>query len=374
MTTASTSAGVQIPSRWIVGPAFDLAFFSTLWLPPVLVLALGGFTAIGDSRFGAGFFVLWIYHLLIRLPHFAAMFRVTYLRASQLSHYREHWVAYFAIPLGIIAVYAWPLATPDGYGSSIGFVLTTAGYLWGYQHIGMQNYGVLQIYRMRSGAREPAHWPRLEKGIFYAIIVSVCLSNQLASVVRFAGGSIGSANAQFVSFVFLVIAGALSLVYLSQLWRQGGLQTPAVLYLLVSVVAMVRWPFYDALPPGSWFLVFNGHHSVAYLGLLFLMTWNDKHPDRPLTPSEGFRHYVKFFAPLVVFAMLFILVSATYHSSRVTAGYDAPGTGSLEALLGFFVAHYYVESRVWRFRTEFNRRNTLPLLKRPGDTLNKSAS
>jgi hypothetical protein len=231
----------------------------------------------------------------------------------------------------------------------------------------MQNYGILQVYRLRSGAREPAYWPRLEKGIFYAIIGSVCVSNHLAPIARFTGlAKIGSANAELASLVFLAIAATLVFVYLGQLLRIGGLRTPAVLYLLISAIAMVKWPFYDTLPAGSWFLVFNGHHSVAYLGLLFLMTWNDKHPDRPLTIAEGVREYAKFFAPLVGFAMMLILVAATYHSSRVTAGYDAPGTGSLEPLLGFFVAHYYVESKVWKFRHDFNRRNTLPLLKRPG--------
>ncbi len=368
MSTAQTCSGSHaIPSRWIVGPFYDLAFFSTLWLPPLLVVALHGFTGATRIGFGAGFFVLWIYHLFIRLPHFAAMFRVTYLRANQFQHYREHWVAYFAIPLSIIGIYAWPLAAPDGYDSTLGFILTTTGYLWGYQHIGMQNYGILQIYRMRTDVREPVYWARLEKGIFYAIIGSVCVSNHLAPVLRFTGAvRVGSANAELASHVFLAIAGTLMLIYLGQLLRLGGLRTPAVLYLLVSAVAMVKWSFYDALPAGSWFLVFNGHHSVAYLGLLFLMTWNDKYPDRPLTAAEGVREYAKFFAPLVGFAMLLILAAATYHGSRVTAGYDAPGAGNLEALLGFFVAHYYVESKVWKFSHDFNRRNTLPLLKRPG--------
>jgi hypothetical protein len=368
MSAVQTADDLRATSPgWIVGPIYDLLFFSTMWLPPILVLALDGFTGAARVEFGAGFFVLWIYHLFIRLPHFAAMFRVTYLRTDQFQHYREHWVAYFAIPLAIIAIYAWPLSGPAGYDTSLGFMLTTAGYLWGYQHIGMQNYGVLQIYRLRSEVREPAYWPRLEKGIFYAIIVSVCVSNHLAPVARFVGVvPVGSAHAETASLVFLGVAGLLLLLYLGQLLRLGGLRTPAVLYLLISAAAMVKWPFYDALPAGSWFLVFNGHHSVAYLGLLFLMTWNDKYPDRPFTLVDGVREYAKFFWPLVGFAVLLILVAATYHSSRVTAGYDAPGTGSLEALLGFFVAHYYVESKVWRFRHDFNRRNTLPLLKRPG--------
>jgi len=364
----TVSSGLHAPARspWIVGPRFDLAFFSTLWLPPLLVLALGGF---GRAELGAGFFVLWIYHLLIRLPHFAAMFRVTYLRSNQLQHYREHWVAYFAMPLAIIAVYAWPLTYPAGYDTSVGFVLTTVGYLWGYQHIGMQNYGILQIYRLRSDVPQPPGAARIEKAIFYAIIVSVCVSNHLAPVLRFAAGArIGSANAELFSWLFLAIGGGLLLMYLGQLARLGALRAPAVLYLLISAVAMVQWPFYRTLPAGSWFLVFNGHHSVAYLGLLFLMMWNERHPDRPLTGSEAFAAYAKFFAPLVGFGFLLILVAATYHSTRVSAGYEAPGTGSLEALLGFFVAHYYVESKVWRFRHDFNRRTTLPLLKRPGVT------
>ena len=105
-------------SPWIVGPAYDMAFFSTVWLPPLLVLGVGSFAGL---EVGAGFFVLWIYHLFIRLPHFGAMFRVTYLRPGQLPHYRQHWVRYFAIPLLILVLYAVPLTRPESYTSTFGF-------------------------------------------------------------------------------------------------------------------------------------------------------------------------------------------------------------------------------------------------------------
>jgi hypothetical protein len=360
MNAANPAAG----SLWIVGPRYDLAFFSTLWLPPLLILAAMGFAGL---EMGAAFFGLWIYHLFIRLPHFGAMFRVTYLRSNQLPHYRRHWFRYFAMPLLILLLYAAPLATPMGYESSFGFVITTVAYLWGYQHIGMQNYGILQIYRIRNGSRASARGVRLERGIFYAIIASVCVANHFSSVVAFIGGvAPDPATTRLVNGGLLALAAILIAVYGYELSRTQGLLKPAGLYFVISVVAMVQWPFYSDLPAGSWFMVFNGHHSVAYLGLLFLMTWNEKHPDQPLTLGVGAVEYLKYFVPLVGFSLLLILAAAAYQDVASAVSYGLAQRVGLKILLGFFVAHYYVESLVWHFRDRHNRETTLPLLRAPG--------
>lgn len=351
-------------SLWIVGPRYDLAFFSTLWLPPLLVLAAIGFTG---SALGVGFFGLWIYHLFIRLPHFAAMFRVTYLRSNQLRHYREHWFRYFAVPPLILLLYAAPLLTPAGYQSRFGFVITTLAYVWGYQHIGMQNYGILQIYRIRNDGRSSGLGIRLERLIFYAIIASVCAANHFSSVVEFVTGvAPAPGTTRSVNVGLLALAAGLIAVYGYELARTQGWFKPAGLYFAISIVAMVKWPFYTDLPAGSWFLVFNGHHSVAYLGLLFLMNWNQKHPDRPLTLGVGAREFLAYFLPLVGVSLLLILAAATHHEMAAAAGYGLEEAGGLQILLGFFVAHYYVESMVWRFRDRHNRETTLPLLRAPG--------
>jgi hypothetical protein len=349
-------------SPWIVGPRYDLCFFSTLWLLPLLVLAPVAFEGFG---IGAAFFYVWVYHLLIRLPHFAAMFRVTYLRQSQLPHYREHWLRYFAVPAAILALYGAPLLSADGYQSSFGQLLATVAVIWGYQHIGMQNYGVMQLYRMRAGAVADRAGVRFEKMIFYAIIVSVAAGNHLSAIGRSMGWDpIDALWPLSLAGLFGVLTAALISVYFLHLWRTGSFSRPMVLYFCVAVIAMVRWPLYDGLPAGSWFLVFNGHHSVAYLGLLFLMEWNQREAGRRFTFAAVARDFALFYAWLVAAALLLVLATMLYATVKQNAG-QVVYASSLELLLGFFVVHYYIEALVWKFSRPHNRETTLPLLRPP---------
>ena len=357
-----SEAAVAPTSPWIVGPRYDLCFFSTLWLLPLLAFAPAAFDGFGV---GAAFFYVWVYHLLIRLPHFVVMFPVTYLRRSQLSHYREHWVRYFAVPAAILAAYAAPLVTAGGFQSDYGRLLIGVAVVWGYQHIGMQNYGVMQIYRMRGGAIAERAGAQLEKTIFYAIIATVVAGNHLAAIGQRLGISdIDALGPLGVAGSIGVLTGVLIAVYFLQLWRTGNFSWPMVLYFCVAVVAMVRWPVYDELPPGSWFLVFNGHHSVAYLGLIFVMEWNQGPSGRRFTFSAGARKLVLFYAALVAASLVLVLATMLYAGVKENAGQVVYG-GSLELLLGFFVMHYYVDAQVWRFRQPHNRETTLPLLRPP---------
>lgn len=354
---------------WIVGPRYDLLFFSTIWLLPLFVIAPLGSAGVG---LGAAFFYVWIYHLLIRFPHFAAMFRTTYLRPEQRAYYRQHWVRYFGVPALILLVYALPLLASAGYASPAGHAVATVAYVWGYQHIGMQNYGILQVYRLRAGADRVA--PRFEKAIFYAIIVAVAATNHLVPLVEVAGradlatSSERAVNTGLVAVLLLLVGG-----YFTHLWRQGSFSGPALLYFGVALVAMVQWPFYEKLPDGSWFLVFNGHHSVAYLGLLFVIEWNRRSPGESMTFAAGMRGYARFMGPLLLFSLGLVFVTMLYGTAKLAAGYSEQG-GSLEVLLGFFVVHYYVESQVWKFRNPHNRRTTLALLHRPGQVSRAGAA
>ena len=357
-----SQAAASPRNPWIVGPRYDLLFFSTGWLLPLLVFAPAGSVAVGLP---AGFFTIWIYHLFIRLPHFGAMFLNTYLRHEQLTYFREHWFRFFVVPVAILALYAVPLATPEAYGSPFGSAIALIAYIWGYQHIGMQNYGILQVYRMRSGAVVDPTAARFEKTIFYTIIVAVALHNHLLPALASRAGHVSPGTSSIFDGAFFVVLAGLVATYLVRGFRRGGFTLPALLYFAVSLVAMIQWPFYRELPAGSWFLVFNGHHSVAYLGLLFLMEWNRREPGAPLTPGDAFAKFPRFIAPLVGFALVVLVGVVVYSSARATVLDTEYAGGSLEVLLGFFVTHYYVEAMIWKFKNPHVRRTTLPLLRRP---------
>jgi len=348
---------------WIVGPRYDLAFFLTAWLPPVLILSAAGF---GQLDNGEAFFFFWIYHLFIRLPHFLAMFNITYLQHDQFAYYRTHWVRYFLVPVLIIVVYGAPLLIPAGYDSNLGFVLKTFAFLWGYQHIGMQNYGVMQIYRRRAGKDADVGQQKLEKMTFWIIIVAIYGTNHLIPTVEFfLSEPLPVEIAKFVSRFSLIAATLFSGFYLIKISRAGSLWTPATAYFCMSVMVMIAWPFYKYLPSGSWFLVFNGHHSISYFGLIFLMTWNRKHKVQTMTFRAGAREYLRFFGPLLIFSLFLILGALIYTWTQVGLPNGLASKLSLDPLLGFFVAHYYIDSQVWRFRQRHHRETILPLLTRP---------
>jgi hypothetical protein len=352
-------------SPWIVGPRFDLLFFSTLWLLPLFVVAPMGEAALGLS---AGFFFIWVYHLFIRLPHVGVTLVVTYLRPEQLAHYRKHWISFFLVPAAILLIYALPLTTPEEYDSLYGAILMNIAFIWGYQHIGMQNFGILQIYRMRSGRPHSTAPRRCEKVIFYTIIVAVAVHNHLLPFIAHSERiSLGAGGVSAIDHAFFALLALLLILYSILLRKGGGFTTPALLYFAVSLVAMIQWPFYQDLPAGSWFLVFNGHHSVAYLGLLFMMDWNRRGERKPFNFVNGSKEYLKFSLPLVGFSLVLLIGVIVYSNLKFSLGHSEYQAGNLEVLLGFIVTHYYVDTRIWKFRKAHVQSTIVPLLRRPSD-------
>lgn len=353
-------ADAPAPSPWIVSRGYDLAFFSTIWVPPLLV-----FAALREGgEIGVGFFSIWVYHLFIRLPHFAATMNATYLRRDERRYYREHWVLYYLVPAVILIVYGLLLMRPPLYPAPLARVLLGFAGLWGFHHISMQNYGILQLYHSRDRTCFDPAASRVEKIIFNAIVVCIFFNGAASDALSWSDDSIVAWTFSWGRYFF---NGSLIALILFDLFRRasrGSLRSPGTLYFLVSLVVMYRWPLYDRLPEGCWFLVFNGHHSIAYLGLVFLMHWNATRRDTPLTLSSGVRAYARYLVPLVLISLAALLATAAY-TSLTTSRFEV----NLQSLTGFFVIHYYLESLVWKFSRKHNREATLPLLKQPPSRL-----
>lgn len=343
-------------SSWIVNPAYDLMFFSTVWLPPLLVLA----SVRLSEAMSAVAFTIWIYHLFVRLPHFAATVHVTYRRKEQRDYYREHWIQFYVVPAVILLIYGALLFRPPVYPEWLRDLLVAVASLWGYQHIAMQNFGILQLYNSRAHLRPTLNAVRIEKAIYYCIVVGIYVDAWTGRALTWIdpgfSGSVSGMGQVVVDNILLWLIG----IELFRRFATRMLATPATLYLLTSIAVMYRWPFYDQLPGGCWFLVFNGHHSIAYLGLVFLMRWNELHPTVPLTFSKAVVVYARFLVPLILTSFAALLMTMAY--SKLT---DGAFVADIWALTGVFVVHYYLESRVWRFSIKHNRDTTLYLLGQP---------
>ncbi|HZQ91937.1 MAG TPA: hypothetical protein VFA60_09110 [Terriglobales bacterium] len=353
------------PKQWIRNPAYDLFFFCALWWVPVSLLVFRS-TLVGST---VAFFI--IYHIFIRTPHFAATLNFTYLYEPNHQYYRTHWMRYFALPVLILVAYGLrPWFDAQSFYSR---VLITVATIWGMQHIAMQNYGVLSLYRTRSAARADTLLPTLEKTIFHELMTLAIFEGVLRLwlpaqtldpwLMRLAWGLRGL-------FVLTCVA------YGARLWMRRRISPPSIpgiLYFLTAISVMIYWPVYNRLGPGTtgsnaYFYVFNGQHCLAYLGLLFHMTSNRELSNRPFaTLTHAGYGLAKFYAPLAIGAALMIGFALWRYNwtqgampLNVTSGFQA-----IAVLDGVFVAHYYLESNTWKFSQPHNREVLLPLLKTP---------
>jgi hypothetical protein len=359
---------------WIRNPAYDVVFFCAIWWVP-LSLMLFGMSATA----GTGAFFL-LYHLLIRVPHFAATLNFTYLYKDNREYYRENWVKYFVVPIAILVAYGVrPLLHSYSFYRTL---LATIASLWGMQHIALQNYGILSLYRGRSLARADAILPKLERAVFYELMLLAVFG----VIVRlwFPSAEIEPLLHR-ISWGIAVALIVTCAAYFARIWMRRKItpvSIPGLLYFATAVSVMVYWPAYDRFGPRiagdmAFFYVFNGQHCLAYLGLLFHMTSNKQRMQREYASlREGGAGFLKFYTPLAVAAAT-LLGAAVYRYSR---GYGLPGldvrsaNNAMGILDGIFVSHYYIESLTWRFSNPHNRAVVLPLLNHSRPVLQESAS
>ena len=252
-------------SQWIRGPVYDAVFFCALWRVPVSVLILGTTTAMAS----AVFFIL--YHLFIRVPHFAATANFTYFYQANREYDREHWIRYMAVPVVIVAAYA---ARPWFESRSIyNNLLLSVATIWGMQHIAAQNFGVLESLSRTFGGESRQPLAIARKGCVLRTDGPRGLRVRAAVVVvraRFI-------NSQRVRWVIRLAVVLTCGAYVARIWTRRAVapvSIPALLYFATAVSVMVPWPIYKRLPQvgaGAFFYVFNGQHCLAYLGLVFHM-------------------------------------------------------------------------------------------------------
>ena len=361
--SAISLSGAVPRSHWIRNPFYDLFFFCALWWLPVSLYVFGATAAAGTALF------FLLYHLLLRLPHFAATLNFTYLYKENRQYYRANWVEYFAVPTLILVAYgARPWFDPQSLYAS---TLVTVATIWGMQHIAFQNYGILSLYRKRSGARADELLPKFEKAVFYEL-TALAVVGGLFGIWLPTNRPLAVEHA--ITWAIRALVAATCAAYFLRIWltrKTSPISIPALLYFVTALSVMIYWPFYHRLGTGriagnAFFYVFNGQHCLAYLGLLFHMTSNEQRATRAFSSlREGSLRFARFYAPLAVGAAV-LLVLAAFRTAHAALPLDVPsGFRAIGILDGIFVTHYYLESRTWKFTNPHNRTVVLPLLKSP---------
>jgi hypothetical protein len=337
-----------------------LAAFVVLTLPLALLWSYDP----ASPRIGA---ILFVYLVGLGLTHFV-LTPTVYLQSSNLRYFNGSWrnrVIYFAIPVAILIFF-------DLYATFqvavlfpvVAMIVRTGIRALDFQHFSRQTFGVLQLYKARSGCKFPAWIKRIESLYYFALtllLFSTFLGGGKFTVDNFAASVIGVVAV----VLFGMMATGFGLAFLRSA-NPREVFLPLVYFLFQTGAAMLA----------AYNLAFYGlalaMHYVEYHLLMAPRCFGSKlDPGRPVDRAFGFIRANKFvFYSLLVFVAFVVFVfTVDFTAMLAMLGGTAENgrDGQAASLLlfavfdGLFVFHYFLESFIWRFSEPYYRQTLSPL-------------
>jgi hypothetical protein len=319
--------------------------------------------------------VVWGYVWLFAMTHFVVTLAV-YMQSANLRYFaasRRNRLIFFAVPALILV--AFDLA----HAFRLGAIPVAAVYLWAavrlfdFHHFNRQSFGVLQLFKARTGAKLPGWLKRVENLYFYTLVGLLYVSFLAGGVCPLllpggpltvwpvaeplAAALLPLPVSQWLWVVVLAVAGGLFAASLGGLMREarraGGKPgfAAAVAYLFGQTASAALPAVYFPL-----YLAALAMHYVEYHVLMAPRCFRT-----PLDPTSRVdRVYGRLRASPVMFYALVVavagLVTATGYVGMGQMGAEAVAVGKPFAYLmllavfdGLFVFHYFVEMFIWRF-------------------------
>lgn len=325
-----------------------------------------------------GFLRLELLYLVgLGITHFVIT-PVIYLQSANLRYFASTWrncLIYFAVPIAIFVGF-------DLYRSleiavllpavDIGFRLLIRGL--DFQHFGRQSFGVLQLFKMRAGARFPVWQRRAEIAFSWtvpALLLTTFLRGGRWDAPDSPGWLVGAS-----AVLALTLAMLFAVVVFGMLHAARSAERPTTLLAPTA---------YFVLQTGSCLLAFASTalygfalamHFVEYHVLMMPRCCEVKLDESHLTDRvlSGWRRNRVIFYGVIVLAAFGVAILTGIGTSamaamvaRLTAMWQSIGGGatpesSYTAFLaifdGIFVFHYFVEMFIWKF-SEPHYRQTL---------------
>lgn len=339
--------------------------------------------------------LLWVYVWLFGMTHFVVTLAV-YCQSQNLRHFASTWrnrLLFFAVPVVIFVGFDLLHAFRVGARFPVfALVFWGAIRLLDFNHFNRQSFGVLQLYKNRTGVKFPLWVKRCENWTFAALtglLFVTFLSGGLFPLFQ-AGGRltvapVGTAlDAPALSLDALQAAAVAGLVLAAGLltaaatgivrsWKAAGRPaglTPALLYFAFQVVsaamAVVSFPLYIAA---------LAIHYVEYHVLMVPRCFH--------TPLDGGSridrlygrlrsHRGLFYLAVVAVAGLVTLgsIAGMGMMGRSPASLSQPFSYLMLIAVfdGLFVFHYFIEMLIWRFGDPFFRKTLVGLYFAPKGT------
>jgi hypothetical protein len=353
--------------RWPV--ALILAAF------PALALPLAGLTVSATNNL-----LLWAYLWLFGMTHFVITLAL-YARSENLRYFASSWrnrLVFFLVPVALIVGFdVYHALRVGALFPGVGLVVLLAVRLADYNHFNRQSFGVLQLFKARTGVK-PAPGAKRIENFYFLSLVGLLFVSFLAggtcpllqpggplTVVAFADPvfepTLPLAVTQYAFAALGAAAFGLFACVLVNLWRAARGRNgfgAALAYLLAqtaaALMAAVYFPFY---------LAALAVHYVEYHVLMAPRCLRAK-----LDPASRLdRAYGAVQSRPVLFYLLVIGVAALVTlcavagmgmmgSSPAAAGEPVGYLALIAVFDGLFLFHYFVEMFVWRFSDPHFRR------------------
>jgi hypothetical protein len=337
-----------------------LAAFVVLTLPLVLLWCYDP----DSPRIGA---ILFVYLVGLGLSHFA-LTPTVYLQSSNLRYFNGSWrnrIIYFAIPVVIFLFF-------DLYATLqvavlfplVAVVVRTGIRLLDFQHFSRQTFGVLQLYKARSGCKFPSWIKRVETLYYFAL--SLLLLTTFLRGGKFTFDSLaGIVLPLTVAVLFGVMATGFGLAFLRSANGREVL-LPLAYFLFQTGAALLA--AYNL----AFYALALAMHYVEYHLLMAPRCFSSKlDPGRPVDRVFGSVRANKFiFYSLLIFVAVVVFVFTGDFTAMLAMlggtaenGRDGQSTSLLLFALfdGLFVFHYFLESFIWRFSEPYYRQTLSPL-------------
>ncbi len=281
--TGTTSSGAEalrsVHPRWIKSPAWDLVWIlNGLWLAPLILLLARGHDDVRASPVDVLFFALavplWFGHrissawLAYATPAYRSLLTTQRLRfvVAPLAIV----VACFAVLLAPESVLPMPLTERVVWLAVLNYLLVS-------YHFAAQHFGLLSLYRARSGRASEASTRRLDRWFALVVgggfvVVAEALAGSIAFQERWIDPLLGAVGSDLLVRALrdggIVLVVILTALMLSVEVRSQRPSLPRVAYVL-NVAAMVLFSFL-ARDPFLFIVLWSVQHWSAAMGLASL--------------------------------------------------------------------------------------------------------
>ncbi|WP_415642190.1 hypothetical protein [Sphingomonas antarctica] len=326
---------------WIKSPAFD--FFLLIAAPLVTVPIMAG------VYFKIPLLAI-VAALTLAFSHYWSTLAFYFWEDSRAYH-RQRWVAFYAGPVVLAAVYLALVAIGVPY--FVQFML----FFWNTWHVARQNCGILSLYRTRAGVRDPSQKSAANDAII-AISLFLCLWNigthhQVSALF----GLISPGFVHAVTWAAGIAAGLTVLrLIVALVRRREAVGLPEALFLITGLVFF--YPYFLMRDSNYATLIMLLPHYVQYLALVWLL-----HRRKFAGAAGGAPQLLAgMSAKLVILVPILIVVGYSFSFLRDVASATDTMTwwNALYLLIAF--EHFYLDGLIWSFRREHARSTILPHL------------